>query len=204
MLSCCRSVPFFSSSLFGDFRRCPLRLYLVHVSFISAASTKSAILLCLLWHASPLYLHGQLVSSALVLYGFSYLVLVSRYCLCRRATLHRPSRLLHAVVTAFCRLRLCRLATLRRLSRPLHAVMTAFRRLRLRRLAALYRLSWLLHAVLPPFRQLRLRRPAALHRLSRLVPISSSIDCGLTLQVLKTLHAMMTLKMWILDYHFFL
>jgi hypothetical protein len=38
---------------------------------------------------------------------------------------------------------------------------------------------------------------------SRPVSISSSIDCGLTLQVLKTLHAMMTLKMRILDYHFF-
>jgi hypothetical protein len=37
----------------------------------------------------------------------------------------------------------------------------------------------------------------------RLVSISSSIDCGLTLQVLKTLHAMTTLKMRILDYHFF-
>jgi hypothetical protein len=38
---------------------------------------------------------------------------------------------------------------------------------------------------------------------SRPVSISSSIDCGLTLQVLKTLHAMMTLKMRILDYHLF-
>jgi hypothetical protein len=208
VMSCRCSVPS-PSSLFGDFWRCPLRLYLFHVSSIFAVSTKFAILLCLLCHASPLYLHHrQLVSSALVFYGFSYLFLVRRYCLCRRTTLHRPSRLLHAVVTAFrrlrlCRLatlrqlsrslhavvtafrrlRLCRLATLRRLSRPLHSVMTAFRRLRLRRLAALCRLSRLLHAVLPAFRQLRLRRPAALHRLSRLVSISSSIDCGLTLHV---------------------
>jgi uncharacterized membrane protein len=35
------------------------------------------------------------------------------------------------------------------------------------------------------------------------VSISSSIDCGLTLHVLKTLHAMTTLKMRFLDYHFF-
>jgi hypothetical protein len=85
------------------------------------------------------------------------------------ATLHRPSRFLHAVVTAFRRLRLCRLATLRRLLRPLYAVMTAFSRLCLRRLVALCQLSRLLHAVLPAFRQLRLRRPGALHRLSWLL-----------------------------------
>jgi hypothetical protein len=107
-------------------------------------------------------------------------------------------------MTAFSRLRLRRLAALCQLSRLLHAVLPAFRQLRLRRPVALHRLSWLLHAVLPAFRQLRLRRPAALHRLSRLVSISSSIDCGLTLQVLKTLHAMMTLKMRILDYLFLL
>jgi hypothetical protein len=67
-----------SSSLSGDFRWCPFRLYLIHMSSISAASTKFVILLCLLYHASPLYLHRQLVSLALVLYGFPWLVLHCR------------------------------------------------------------------------------------------------------------------------------
>jgi hypothetical protein len=76
-LSCCRLASSLSS-LFGDFRWCRFRLYLVCVSSISAASTKFAILLCLLCHVSPLYLHRQPVSFALVLYGFPWLVLHCR------------------------------------------------------------------------------------------------------------------------------
>jgi hypothetical protein len=50
----------------------PLRLYLVRVSSISVAFTKSVIFLCLLCHASPLYLLPQLLSSTLVFYRFPW------------------------------------------------------------------------------------------------------------------------------------
>jgi hypothetical protein len=78
----------------------------------------------------------------------------------RLVALHRPLRLLHAVMTAFCRLRLRRPAALHRLSRLLHAVMAAFRRLRLCRLIALHRhgtlhrqLWWLLCVLMAPLRR---------------------------------------------------
>jgi hypothetical protein len=78
----------------------------------------------------------------------------------RLAALHRPLRLLHAVMTAFHRLRLHRHVALHQLSRLLHAVMAAFRRLCLRRLIALHRydalhrhLWWLLSMLMAPLRR---------------------------------------------------
>jgi hypothetical protein len=52
--------------------------FILSVGLLFGASTKFAILLCFLCHASPLYLHRQLVSSALVLYGFPWLILHCR------------------------------------------------------------------------------------------------------------------------------